>query len=239
MGSAPLRAALLRAARVKLAVLNKKQAAMVLWDAIHIYNSIHWEQLCEAAESLEYNFELLVLGAQVHMGNRILRAKGHVSEILGPFDSVLAGDQQSQCFSKAALYDILEAMTQTWPRAAPQSFIDDVPQLMVADTVDEIVDQLGTSAIHYATTMQAKGFVLADDKSKVIPASAQAAAKRVWKRLRKAGVAVKLAASDRDLGVDAAGGRRRWRRVAVPRLAKACSRVQKTAVLTKANKGAR
>ena len=168
---------------------------------------------------------------QVHTGLRFLRWHGAMAEPLASCTSVLAGSRYSNIYARMFLYEVL-----------------DVFHSQATVHIGLHVDGLATTA--FGTPLEATksicdavGFLshevavlkLTISPKTVIVSSAAGAGKVVQSKLAEHGVFADVALRARDLGFDAAAGRRRATAVLSARLSKAAKRVRKLKIISRIN----
>ena len=86
-----------------------------------------------------------VLGVMMHLGPRVLKAAGHMSQPLAMFGALAPGCGQATSFTKAYLYSVCEQMTgqasgpmwTMWPKWSLEQYVDDLTW-MVTGTRGEV-----------------------------------------------------------------------------------------------------
>ena len=161
-----------------------------------------------AALKLKYPPLPLALAAQAHTGPRIFVAEEVASEPEGSFtSSILAGCMNSCHWSRTLLYDVLQDLHDSLGPSAPYSFVDDLSQVPTG-TEDQVRHALQATGIQIFTEFRKFGLTVSPT-TVFLPKSSKAV-QQAAKAIRAAtGLKVSVKAAAADLGVDAAGGRRR------------------------------
>ena len=95
----------------EVSVLEHHDAAVLLWDCSHYYDSLRLARTFRFAASTGYDQRLLALSVLVHAGPRLFSACGYVANTwLKDVESVVAGDGQAVTWSRMTLYDALEKL---------------------------------------------------------------------------------------------------------------------------------
>lgn len=116
------------------------------------YVGVRWRELYECAAAKAYDPVILLLALTVHTARRMLKAGMHCSVWLQRMDSLLAGCGQAVAFTRALLYDTLEAVDLVLPSCGLKSYIDDLTQTDVGDT-DVLVAKVAHAAITLYTCL--------------------------------------------------------------------------------------
>ena len=74
---------------------------------------------------------LLLLALQLHTAPRLLTVGGSTTALGAVNEGALAGDPQCVLFAKLVNYELLAAMHRAYGSAAPLSYVDDMPMMVV------------------------------------------------------------------------------------------------------------
>ena len=195
------------------------------------------DKLINLALDAGYPAKYLRMSMMMHMAPRSVISDGivHPRQIL-PANGVVAGYLDSVALAKALLMKLIVATRVEFPLTETETYIDDAPQLTLTGQHD-IVEAAAAAAGGFAEGVRSIGAVLSP-KSCVV-ASSMAVARAIAKLVRRRhGVALAAAASARDLGADAAGGRRRRVPIAKDRRSKASVWLARTRQLAACNAAA-
>ena len=152
-GSPSLRSAVLRTLKLENGVTRGAWAAHMLWDMANFYDSIRLPILVTELAKRNFPTTLLVLGVLTHAAPRILR----VGPSLGPIvhscgKSVLAGCQLSTSWVRGLLYELMERLSRVDPEHPPNSHVDDISHVVIAESEAEL-----------KTTLLAAGCIMGDE----------------------------------------------------------------------------
>jgi len=236
-GSSALQAALLRRLGEECAVALGYTTSGTFWDLAKFYDNIEWCKALEWACELHFPARLLRIVFSLHTAPRIVRVGKICSELICPFNSVIAGCSSAICLSRVMVCSILAETHQTGVIRS-RNFFDDIVSAHFhqepEDVVDTVVEHCGRLGQNIAKAR------LSHNQTKTVNVSSKIrVAKKIVKQLReKFGVEIKAACRTRDLGVDAAGGGRRSTMVFKQRVRKAILRLKRTRFLVRSHVGA-
>ncbi len=132
-GSSALRAHLLRALEVELAVAENLSVAHFLWDMEKFYDAIRLTKLVPKLAALGYPAAVANLGLVAHKAPRVLRAGPSFSTaIVGTRRSIIAGCQQSVSWARALLLEFVERLGYVVPGSVCFEHVDDLSQVVTA-----------------------------------------------------------------------------------------------------------
>ena len=235
-GSDALLAAVLREVRNEIAKAHSLTTVEVLFDMAKFYDSIPPEQVAITACSLGFPLRSLVLGLQVHMATRRLRAGGTHSGEIYPTTSIVAGCTRSVCWSRCLLYQVLDDLHKNYRPLEVQSWVDDLAA-RVSHTREIAIAKAVEGSVALVEGLRARGCKLSP-KSVVI-ASNPKVAKEVVEKLGQRGIQVGSALRARDLGSDCSAASRRTVQVQKGRLTAARKRLMRIKGLVRAHGEAR
>jgi len=177
------------------------------------------------------------------LGPRLLRAAGHHSEPMFTNTGVVAGSSHGNHFARIVLHEILQAAHTSPPQRDISAFVDDVRQRGESEhrRNDQWVPDFCLDVLALGDRFTAVGFEISSKT--VLVASSPAIGQRIARVLLSRAAAWHLPsdwkpqqARAKDLGVEAAAGRRRCARLLAARRGKAQARSKRAAWLHKASK---
>ncbi len=204
-GSAPLREALLRQAKLELATVQQFSWVEVLWDLTKFYDFVDLRVVADVGLAQDYPIVCLALGLQMAAAPRRLRADQCVSGCMVPTRSLIAGCGQAVDFSRLALYEVLEHLHCRYRPLELSSWVDDLGHQEIGHTSSVASRAIGVST-ELVTGLREKGFRMSS-KSALL-ASSPGLGRTVQRALAAAGIEVQLSQHARDLGVDGHARRR-------------------------------
>jgi hypothetical protein len=188
-GSAPLRAALIRQAKLELATVQRFSWVEVLWDLTKFYDFVDLQVVADVGLAQSYPIVSLALGLEMAAAPRRIRADGCISECLVPTRSLIAGCGQAVDFSRLALYEVLDHLHAKYRPLELSSWVDDLGHQEVGHTSSVASRAIGVST-ELVTGLQAKGFKMSS-KSALL-ASSPDLGRKVQAALAAAGIEVHL-----------------------------------------------
>ncbi len=236
-GSSPLRAHLLRALEVELAVAEGLSVSHFLWDMEKFYDAIKLSKLIPRLNKLGYPMVLATMGMVAHRAPRVVCTGVAVSKpIVGAARSILAGCQQSVSWARGLLHKMVENLGYIVPGSICFEHVDDLSQVVTARTGWSL--QLACVALGEAVLEEASDAdVRLSAKSVLLPAGdpyVEAAALA----LRAKGVRIRTAKAADDLGIQCAAGRRRTTATIQKRMRTAAVKAERLHRLAKRNRTA-
>jgi len=125
-------------------------------------------------------------------------------------------------FAKLITYELLEKLHAEHGPVAPRCYVDDMAMMAIELSQAALYRALAPASVAFVTELAQLGLRVSA-QSQMGPAGSSAL-RQLQRLLGRRGVAVALADEGRDLGVDAAAGRLRSRRVAARRISAARQR---------------
>jgi hypothetical protein len=125
-GSAPLRAALLRQAKLELATVQQFSWVELLWDLTKFYDFVDLQVVADVGVAQGYPVICLALGLQMAAAPRRVRADKCVSDCMVPTRSLIAGCGQAVDYSRLALWEVLEDLHRRYRPLELSSWVDDL-----------------------------------------------------------------------------------------------------------------
>ena len=203
-GSSAVRAALLRAFADEDAVAMDQAHGTLFWDVEKFYDSSDICKLGRHALRLGFQPVLLALALQTYVGPRSIKGECY-SQLIHPATSVLAGCGQANNMARALVYFVLEKANSS-PCVQVRQFVDDMPQ-RAQGTRFSVARDLSRGATSFGAALRELNLVTSPKSTLVV--SHPAISKAVYNGLViKFGLKIKVAASTRDLGLDAGWGLR-------------------------------
>ena len=198
--SSALRSATLTALRCELADIAGDQWSLVLWDFRKFYDSVGMAALARAATERRYPARLAYLWILAYQAPRVVAVDKGFSEWSVPIDSLLAGCGEAVNMSRCALFDIMETVSASSPRAELGQFVDDIKFFARGASSKAILEVLGPAVQAYLGAVAATPLQISC-KSKVI-GTAAFANKHLSAMAARSGCGLEVASRATDLGVD-------------------------------------
>ena len=128
-----MRAALARELRMEVAGNLGICAGGVFFDMAKFCDSLDPMIVLEKAMDKGFHPVVLLLGLEVHMAPRVLKAGGHLSEIVYPSGSIIAGCGLSVSWTRATLYDMLDEAHRGFrpQEVTTESWVDDLTTVIL------------------------------------------------------------------------------------------------------------
>ncbi len=207
-GSSALRAHILRALDVELAMSEELCMAHFLWDMEKFCDNIAVRKLLPQLDALHYPTALASMGLLVHRAPRVLGTGISLSNIIvGASRSIIAGCQQSVSWARALLHRMVENLGYVIPGSVCFEHVDDLSQVVTADCKYKLRDA-GISIGRMVRDQAAELGIKLSGKSVLLPAG-DADVEAIADKLQKEGVPIRTARVAEDLGVQCSAGRRR------------------------------
>ena len=211
-GKSPLDETAWRHLWMEQATLRGKYVVQLLWDVAKFFDSVDIPALIRRAEHLDFPIDGLVLAMQMHRAPRVLRINGCYAEaIQATGRSILAGCSLSTSLSRAFVREPVTAGVDSKHHSGSETYthvhVDDVHQLVIADSEDAAVRRARREGLRIATGFVRSGLTVSPKS--VVTASTKRLANLVATSLGRAGQPVASVAQAEDLGVPTASGARR------------------------------
>ena len=210
------------------AVVRGEDAATLFVDIQKFYDHIDLSRLIDKMVELDYPEYLLLISCQVMAGPRVLSDSSTYSEWIYPDNSIVAGSGQANNFARGMLFAILKKTAELLPRGLNQ-FVDDV-SLRVTGNPWTIRRTLRAAAKQFIGDVQDLGFTVSP-KSVLVATTSDLSAQLALGIVMDTGVEFTVEAATRELGADAAAGKRRSTLVQNKRLAAGRLRTAKIGVV--------
>ena len=237
-GSSALRAGVMRALKLEVAVSQGKHCLQFLWDIEAFYDNINLEVMVPKLIEKGYPMVPLVLVLIAHKAPRCFRLADTYSTILqGSGLGILPGCLQSNSWARGLLHNMLEDMANAIPEAPCGQHVDDLSQLVTENSARELYTKGMAVARRVGKGLKNLELPLSS-KSVLLPKGAKEA-KQVAKALAKEGIHIKLEIEADDLGLGTTALRRRTAKKAWARITAAGKRAARVAALDRRTRCAR
>ena len=230
-GHSALRAAAWRSLSDETMAWFGGTSATVWLDVAKFYDSLDPGLLISKLVDLEFPPCVLFMQLLLHWCPRIIASASCDSPVLHVSRSVLAGSEASNSMARGYLYDICERISSRIPSARLGTFVDDLV-VRAEGTREQAVEACTEATAMCVVELNAALLDVAEKKSFCV-GSTVAVARDVSARLRTRGVSVRTSIGQKDLGVDAGGGRVRRTQVQNARIATGTARTKRLGVLAR------
>ena len=229
-GCGALRAALVRAFQDEQDAVLHRHSGTILWDIAQFFDTINVANLIDKALELQFPKLQLCMSLMVHLAPRILKCDGSISKIIVVNASIVPGCGKAIAFTRALLYDVLDAAHNMVPRAVPRTYVDDISQRASSAAKHEVVEALCCGGIILADGLQHALGLRLSPKAAVVSTSPDIG-RSVAAFFKDENIMVKYAAEARDLGINNTAGVKRRVGILRDRMGKGRVRVRRTGVL--------
>ena len=193
--------------------------------------------MVEEAERTGSPLRQLALSLAVHLAPRRLRLGKAISfPILEIGQSILAGCKRSTHLASVYTVTAIKELDAEHEHVSIGQHVDDISNLTVASTEDELVGRAVRYAVHFAAIMRQLCMTISN-KSVVVPSSR--AALRIAKILQGLGIPMKCESVGVDIGVDASSASSRTTFRQQERLDAGSNNARRCETLSKKNAGVR
>jgi len=237
-GCGALRAALSRAFQDEQDVIKGRESGTILWDIAQFFDTIDVSLLMDKAIALDFPKLQLYMSVVMHLAPRLLKYNGAISRIIPVSASIVPGCGKAIAFTRALLYDVLEAAHWAVPRAVPRTYVDDMSQRASGTTVKQVCWDLCAGGLALTDGLQQELGLRLSPKAAVV-ATNPVIGKHVSEFFKRKGIAVRCCTEARDLGVNNTAGKRRRVGILRDRIGKAKVRAQRIGILVKGDVRAR
>ena len=225
----------------EIAAYSGQHVATVLWDIHKFFDCIRPIDVIREARRLNYPPADLVLAMLMHMAPRCLIYGCIVSYLILPTRSIIAGCFHSGFFARGVMDNPITRMSAVArpPALRVSTFVDDVAQVSVGN-LRSVSKTAVFAALSFCSGMAAIKLSVSP-KSAVLSTDPRVARLIVRLISKHAGVHVRSATGERDLGVwnSVSRSRKNCTVMQSKRLKKAAARFKKVAGLTRAVRAAR
>ncbi len=236
-GSSALRAHLLRALDVELAVAEGLAVSHFPWDMEQFYDSIRMARLIPQLKAHGYPEVLAALGLVAHRAPRVISTGTSCSDVLEVASrSIIAGCQQSVSWARALLHRFVETLGFVVHGSICFEHVGDLSQVVAVDSKPELLRaglELGRRVRDGTRSLD----ICLSGKSVLLPAG-DPTTERIASELRKEGVMIRTCRTADDLGVGCTAGRGRTTKTMKKRLNTAAVKASRIHRMAKVNKTA-
>ena len=225
-GSSALKAALQRRLLDEVTILEGGVVVGLYWDIEKFFDSINIRKLIVLAREQGLDLKTLAIAMQAHLAPRVVKAGGCYGLPVGVSKSILAGCKFSIGFARSSTYWLLDEAHRGKALTMTRQFVDDIAQNTRGRNKRLVEEEFMEVAKNIFEGLKGEGFSVSGKS--VLICSDRDMRVSIGKKLRDAGINVKIDSIAKDLGVDAAAGTRRttkWQRSRIQKVKARAKRV--------------